>query len=343
MDTAKLFPHHNTMLDQSKRRVLSFGEGPEAFSELQITDTLCPISRGYIQLSGPDSRKFLQGQVTCDMQTVAGHQVLRGAHCTPKGRIIFLFSALCDSNDNILLETHSSVISQAIANLKKYAVFFKTEISDVSASLTTFLISGPSSAKSIATLCHQPLPKPGMHVEEADIWLRCIAENHYSVTCKSEDSARLIAAYPGLTLCGEAYADLITLRSGFADVTEDTLDKFIPQMLNLDRQAFINFQKGCYTGQEIIARAHYRGAVKRRLRHIQCPLDELPKPGETLADCNGKGIGSVASAAWSSLQRAELLVVISDGIESLSGLQINAQTGIDAETLVLPYPPLAQK
>ena len=83
MDTAKLFPHHNTILDPSKRRVLSFGEQPEAFSELQITDTLCPISRGYIQLSGPDSCKFLQGQVTCDMQAVNGHQVLRGAHCTP--------------------------------------------------------------------------------------------------------------------------------------------------------------------------------------------------------------------------------------------------------------------
>jgi folate-binding Fe-S cluster repair protein YgfZ len=245
MDTAKLFPQHNTMLDPSKRRVLSFGEGPGAFGELQITDTLCPISRGYIQLNGPDSRKFLQGQVTCDMQTVTDQQVIRGAHCTPKGRIIFLFSALCDSNDNILLETHSSVIPQAIANLKKYAVFFKTEISDLSASLTTFLISGPSSAKSIATLCHQPLPQPGMHVEEADIRLRCIAENHYSVTCTSEDSARVIAEHQGLTLCGEAYADLITLRSGFADVTEDTLDKFIPQMLNLDRQAFISFQKGC--------------------------------------------------------------------------------------------------
>ena len=75
MDNAKLFPHHNTILDPSKRRVLSFGEQPEAFSELQITDTLCPISRGYIQLSGPDSRKFLQGQVTCDMQAVNGHQV----------------------------------------------------------------------------------------------------------------------------------------------------------------------------------------------------------------------------------------------------------------------------
>ena len=67
MDTAKLFPQHNTMLDPAKRRVLSFGEGPDAFNELQITDTLCPISRGYIQLSGPDSRKFLQGQVTLSL------------------------------------------------------------------------------------------------------------------------------------------------------------------------------------------------------------------------------------------------------------------------------------
>ena len=90
----------------------------------------------YIQLTGPDSRKFLQGQVTCDMESLTGDATINGAHCTPKGRIIFLFSASCDEQDNIILETHHSVRDIAIANLKKYAVFFKTEISDVSATVS---------------------------------------------------------------------------------------------------------------------------------------------------------------------------------------------------------------
>ena len=86
-----------------------------------MKETIDP--RGYIQLSGPDSRKFLQGQVTCDMDQLTPEHSICGAQCTPKGRIIFLFKASCYGEDNIVLETHSSVIDIAIASLKKYAVF----------------------------------------------------------------------------------------------------------------------------------------------------------------------------------------------------------------------------
>ena len=233
MDTAKLFSNHNPLLDSSKQRVLSFGEGPETFDALQVTDTLCPISRGYIQLSGPDSRRFLQGQVTCDMQTVTGAQVVRGAHCTPKGRIIFLFSAVSDRNDNILLETHSSVVPEAIANLKKYAVFFKTEITDLSAPLTTFLIAGPGSAGCLEKLNQQACPQLGLHIEGNKMRLRCLAENHYSVTCWSEDSARSIAAHEGLTPCGEAFADL----DAFDGVDAHHASSKIGIELGIDRRA----------------------------------------------------------------------------------------------------------
>ena len=85
-------------------------------------------TRGYIELSGPDSRKFLQGQVTCDMTTLSQEQSIYGAQCTPRGRIIFLFKASCDEQNNIILQTHSSIVEIAIASLKKYAVFFKTKI-----------------------------------------------------------------------------------------------------------------------------------------------------------------------------------------------------------------------
>jgi len=171
-------------------------------------------TRGYIELSGPDSRKFLQGQVTCDMTTLSQEQSIYGAQCTPKGRIIFLFKASCDEQNNIILQTHSSIVEIAIASLKKYAVFFKTKIVQIDGQPET----------------------------------------------------------PELT-------DLQRLRNGSADVTADTTDMFIPQMLNLDAQGYISFKKGCYTGQEIVARAHYRGAVKRRMHHLQLTASVLPTLG----------------------------------------------------------------
>ena len=148
--------------------------------------------RTYIQLSGPDSRKFLQGQVTCDMELLTSGKTINGAHCTPKGRIIFLFSATCNEQDNVILQIHSSMGEIALASLKKYAVFFKTEISE---------LSDPQEAQ-----------------------------------------------HP---------TDLERLRTGSAEVVAETTDMFIPQMLNLDALGYISFKKGCYTGQEIVARAHY--------------------------------------------------------------------------------------
>ena len=203
--------------------------------------------RSYIQLSGPDSRKFLQGQVTCDMGALTTGQTIYGAQCTAKGRIIFTFAAHCDAEDNIVLETHSSITDIAIASLKKYAVFFKTTITDISAEIANSPIT-----------------------------------------------------------------DLQRLRSGTADITAATTDMFIPQMINLDALGYISFKKGCYTGQEIVARAHYRGTVKRRMHHLQLDATSTPEPGDEIRDEQGKAIGTVASAMQVDNNRVELLAVLSD-------------------------------
>ena len=227
--------------------------------------------RGYIQLSGPDSSKFLQGQVTCDMDQLTTEQSIRGAQCTPKGRIIFLFEASCDSAGNIVLETHSSVTEIAIASLKKYAVFFKTEISEIGA---------PAN--------HQPP------------------------------------------------SDLERLRTGSADITAETSDLFIPQMINLDAQGYINFKKGCYTGQEIIARAHYRGAVKRRMHHLQIAASQIPKLGSEVLGAEGRAIGTVASAAQVDAATVELLAVLADKSSDCTEIELDGQ--LCAVThLSLPY------
>ena len=81
--------------------------------------------RASIQLTGPDSRKFLQGQVTCDITLLNSNQPILGAHCNAKGRVIFLFTARCNEQDTIVLETHASIADIAISSLKKYAVFLR--------------------------------------------------------------------------------------------------------------------------------------------------------------------------------------------------------------------------
>jgi folate-binding protein YgfZ len=228
--------------------------------------------RGLIELRGEDSLKFLQGQVTCDLNTLEPNQVISGSHCTPKGRVIFLFSALLLAEDHLVLETHPSVVGIALASLKKYAVFFKTEIKDISAQRGDF----PSTLN-----------------------------------------------------------NLQRLQAGIPDITEATTDLFIPQMLNLDALDFISFKKGCYTGQEVVARAHYLGTVKRRMYRLMLPQGYLPLPGEAIHNSEDKALGTVVNAQTAENQ-VEMLAVLSSSASDCDSMVINGQTLV-VKFLPLPY------
>ena len=230
-------------------------------------------NRGLIELRGQDSIKFLQGQVTCDLHQLKNDKVIRGCHCTPKGRVIFLFSAMAKGNDCIVLETHPSIVDTAIASLKKYAVFFKTEITDI-----------------------------------------------------SDQDLAVDATLNGLD----------RLRAGMADITAETTDQFIPQMLNLDVLDFISFKKGCYTGQEVVARAHYLGAVKRRMYLIALSTDSLPGSGQTLSNSEGKQLGTIVNAEANEQGQVEALAVLSTSSTEITSVVLD-NTETSMERLNLPY------
>lgn len=230
------------------------------------------IARGLIELRGEDSLKFLQGQVTCDLSELKPNQRVAGCHCTPKGRVIFLFSAQLLADDHLVLETHPSIVDTALASLKKYAVFFKTEVADISSQFI-------------------------------------------------DSTAQL--------------NNLQRLQAGIPDITQATTDLFIPQMLNLDLLNFISFKKGCYTGQEVVARAHYLGKVKRRMYRLLLPQDYCPAPGETIHDLDDKAMGTVVNAQFSD-NGVEILAVLSSSDFDCDSVIINHQK-LTIKLLSLPY------
>ena len=230
------------------------------------------IARGLIELRGEDSLKFLQGQVTCDLSELKPNQRVAGCHCTPKGRVIFLFSAQLLADDHLVLETHPSIVDTAVASLKKYAVFFKTEVADISSQFI-------------------------------------------------DSTAQL--------------NNLQRLQAGIPDITQATTDLFIPQMLNLDALNFISFKKGCYTGQEVVARAHYLGTVKRRMYRLLLPQDYLPTAGEAIYSPDNKPLGTVVNAQAYDNQ-IEILAVLSSSASDCEHIMINDQT-LAIKFLSLPY------
>ena len=186
------------------------------------------------QLKGADVRKFLQGQLTCDINQLTCDHPLRGAHCNREGRVLALYDLL-DIQESIVLITQRVLLNDAISALKHYAMFSKITWEDLSGSHDIYV--DDAARLSLA-------PKDAM-----------VANN-------DED---------------QYYYQKILHKEVF--LTKATVGKFLPQELALSGDA-LSFTKGCYLGQEVIARLHYLGKLKRTLQVIKStqalkPLDEL--------------------------------------------------------------------
>ena len=325
MDWQQIFPTYAVVINSKNNSVVtSFGESPADYATLNVKDVVSVNHRGFIKLSGPDSEKFLQGQVTCDLTQLDTQSSLNGAHLTPKGRIIFLFSITRDSQGALLLETNPSVIELAMASFKKYSVFFKTEITEVTDQFVSVLVSGPNADTIINKI-------------DADT-IRLIDIDTYSLSIRAERTQACLSKVSGeLIPAGQGYSDLLRIRSGTADVTAESSDSFIVQMINLDAQNYISFKKGCYTGQEIVARAHYRGTVKRRMYILNLATSTLPAIGEGLINSDGKVIGNVTNVALASDKTIEILAILA--IKSADSTQVKFADldFIDLTQRPLPY------
>ena len=325
MDWQQIFPTYAVVINSKNNTVVtSFGESPADYATLNVKNVVSVNHRGFIKLSGPDSEKFLQGQVTCDLTQLDTQSSLNGAHLTPKGRIIFLFSITRDSQGALLLETNPSVIELAMASFKKYSVFFKTEITEVTDQFVSVLVSGPNADTIINKI-------------DADT-SRLIGIDTYSLSIRAERTQACLSKVSGeLIPAGQGYSDLLRIRSGTADVTAESSDSFIVQMINLDAQNYISFKKGCYTGQEIVARAHYRGTVKRRMYILKLATSTLPAIGEGLINTDGKVIGNVANVALASDKTIGILAILA--IKSADSTQVKFADldFVDLTQRLLPY------
>jgi hypothetical protein len=177
---------------------------------------------GLLRIAGVDAKRFLQGQLTCNVDEVTTTEYRLGAHCNPAGRIISLFRLFL-YHDDYYMQMPRETVPVALTALKKYAVFFKVALSDVSDALI------------FIGYCKNPL------------------------TLKQEDiHAGIVAIYP------------------------ETSAKFLPHEINLPELNGVSFNKGCYTGQEIIARMHYRGKSKYHLYHAATATDHILHRGQNI-------------------------------------------------------------
>ncbi|QFY42814.1 folate-binding protein YgfZ [Candidatus Methylospira mobilis] len=271
-----------------------------------------------LAFSGEDAGKFLQGQSTCDILALQQGQSTLGAFCSAKGRVIAVFQAL-RLGDDFFLSVNSTLAERLRQHLSRYILRAKVSISDVSADYTLFGVIGDTPPE-------VPIAVAGMVMTFS---VNAPALNLYAAPIAQTEELLAEFKQQSLRLVDEMLWSSEVLRHGLPDIEEGTTEAFIPQMLNLDLLNGIGFKKGCYTGQEIVARTHYLGQCKRRM--FRLTATSIPKPyraGSTIRHLNGSddSLGTVVSASVPEQQRQELLAVINlSDINSLPvGLTLEA-------------------
>ncbi len=328
--------------------IMHYGDAKSELASTASSNVLCDLSHlGLLEISGVDAVTFLQGQVTNDVKLLISQDNTSSAHysayCTPKGRMLALFLAFAH-HDHLHLQLNRALLEPIMKRLKMYVMRSKVEIKDVSESIIKFGINGPEAA-SILTSSFGKIAMQDYELVSLDngavLKLPSIG-NHarFQIFTDAENAPLIWNALKSKTqLVGKPCWDWLEIQAGIPDIEPLTQEQFVPQMLNLDILNGINFKKGCYTGQEIVARTHYLGSVKRRtyLTSINTPdinTLETPNAGDKVLDATQNEVGQIVRVTPN----------LSNGYDALIEMRIDAQqTGkvfwnqVPINTKTLPY------
>jgi len=321
--------------------VQDFGSPEHESRMAESGEVIADLShRALIAVRGADAEAFLQGQLTNDIHGVNTSHSQLSAHCTPKGRVLSLLRVF-RRDDLLYLALPEALLQGTLARLRKYVLMSKVRLEPDNA-LAQMGYSDATGADHLRE-CLAPLP------EAID-----------TVTRSGEITIlRVPGPYPRYELIGPPMSlgslwdalrvhaapvgagpwELLDILGGVPVLHPETLEAFVPQMLNLDVFSGINFKKGCYTGQEIVARTHYLGKLKRRMFRLYCAA-EPPPPATPLfntAHREDEGVGVVAAARPAPNGGAALLAVLQVEATTQGELHLGRLDGPLCTVQPLPY------
>lgn len=314
-----------------------FGQAQGALNTMIHDNVLCDLSHlGLLEISGEDRLSFLQGQVTNDVNLLNGSNAHYAGYCSPKGRLLALFLAF-SHQEHLHLQLPQPLVAPIMKRLKMYVLRSKVTITDTADTIVKFGINGPDATRLLSAI-YPSLPIADYELvstEQATI-LKLPSLNHHTRYQIFTRVAEATQAWDNLknscTLVGKSCWDYLDINTGIPEVVTSTQEQFVPQMLNLDLLKGINFKKGCYTGQEIVARTHYLGSVKRRTYLAELATQEIPQAGEKVTDKALNEIGQIVRVAPNAQKGFDALIEMR--IESASDAYYH-NTPITLKTL--PY------
>lgn len=310
--------------------IMDFGN-PEA--EMQTAENgtlLADLSQsGIIRLDGPDARTFLQGQLSTDVLALSPVASQLTTWNNTKGRVVAILR-LWERNATFHMTLPRLLIQPVLQRLSMYVLRSKVRLSDASNALANFGVAGPE-APAMLSACFGTVPsQANIATDENAVTLIRL----HGQTPRFEllgDASKLIPLWKTLEKKGARPVSagpwaLLRILAREPVIYPETSGHFVAQMLGLEELGALDFNKGCYIGQEVIARAHYRGAVKRHLCRASCTETMAVQPGTMiLAEGLDNAVGEVVEASRGAKGNIQMLAVIQDDYRSASLSLPNSQ------------------
>ena len=299
-------------------------------------DGACRLTdRGVIRATGADAATFLQGQLTNDVLSLSSDRARLAGFCSAKGRLQASFIVWRAGPEEFLLACPTSVLAPTLKRLSMFVLRAKCKLTDASEEVQLWGLAGAAADAALADV-----PEWGRRErEDGGTVVRLPDAGGFRrglVGVPAAAAAAGLTTLPTLSLDAWNWLDV---QSGIVTIEAATVDRFVPQMVNFERVGGVDFQKGCYPGQEVVARSQYRGTTKRRA--FLFDSDAIPQPGQDVfaGDEGGEPAGTVANAAprpggdgGSAL--VELRLAALDG----PTLHLGAPDGPLLRRVELPYP-----
>jgi tRNA-modifying protein YgfZ len=297
-------------------------------------------SAGFIAVRGPDAAAFLHAQLTSDVAGLASLRSQYSGYCTPKGRVLATF-LLWRTDDEITLQLPESLRAELQAKLSRYVLRSRVQLTRATDSLRLCGVWGSDAADVLRQIVGDVPASTHELISAESTRVARVPGDRFIIAAPADTAERVYAELRShLPQAPESTWSRLEIEAGVPIVVRETQEQYAPQMLNFDLVGAVSYTKGCYPGQEIVARMHYLGRLKQRMYRIHVRGPDAPVPGDALYSTDfgaDQASGGILYAAPSE-EGHDALAVIQTSSAGSGTLHWKALDGPAVQLKPLPYP-----
>jgi folate-binding protein YgfZ len=324
--------------------VTHFGNPERELRVVTTGMTLCDLShQGLISAYGDDTETFLQGQLSNDVREVSETHSQLSSYCTPKGRMLAILR-LFKREETYYLRLPEALVEPVLKRMRMFVLRSQVTLEDATDALVRIGLSGPESDSELRTILGAIPEQPDDVLQHDDLTVLRVPGPHPRFEIAGELDAvenmwdRLNVRAAPVGASGWALLDIL---AGVPSVHAQTVEAFVPQMANMELVGGLSFKKGCYPGQEVVARSQYLGKLKRRMYLGRLETDTPPNPGDDVYDAHdesGQSAGKIVDAQPHPDGGYAALAVLQIASAETGDLRLGQGDGPVCTLETMPYP-----